>query len=381
MDLFDRPTAPRAPSAQEKFDRLRLLRSENVGPVTWRKLMAHYGTATKALAALPDLAKRGGRAKPIKVCPIALAKRELEELERLGAHLICEGEADYPVGLAALDDSPPLFSLIGHPSLFKRPMVALVGSRNCSVNAQRFAERLANDLGRAGLVVVSGLARGLDTAAHWGAVESGTIAVLAGGVDVIFPPENEDLYRRIAEGGAVVSEMPPGERPQSRHFPRRNRIISGLSLGVVVVEGALRSGSMITARLAGDQGREVMAVPGSPMDSRAQGPNELLKNGAALIENADDVLRALQGHLSRPMSEPDSSTYRPAAGPPVDDAAVDSARPRVLAALDGAPLPVDELIRRCQLSPSVVAVVLLELELAGRLERHRGNRVSILATV
>ncbi|MCF8482478.1 MAG: DNA-processing protein DprA [Rhodospirillum sp.] len=380
MDLFDRSTGPRPPSGQEKLERLRLLRSENVGPVTWRKLMARYGSAAKALEALPDLAKRGGSKRPIKVCPTAAAKREMDALEALGAQLVCEGEDDYPAPLAALEDSPPLFSVFGHPGLFKRPMVALVGSRNCSINGQRFAERLASDLGKAGLVVVSGLARGLDTAAHWGSVDSGTIAVLAGGVDVIFPPENADLYHRLAASGAIVSEMPPGEQPKGRHFPRRNRIISGLSLGVVVVEGAIRSGSMITGRLAGDQGREVMAVPGSPMDPRAQGPNQLIKDGAALIEGVDDVLRVLEPHLSRPMSERKSTTYTASPAPDLSDSAVDSARPKVLEALNGAPLPVDELIRRCQLSPSVVAMVLLELELAGRLARHPGNRVSLLAT-
>ncbi|GEO80180.1 DNA processing protein DprA [Pararhodospirillum oryzae] len=363
----------------EKLDRLRLIRSENVGPVTWRRLMERYGSATRALDALPGLARNGGRARPIKVCPTAAARRELETLERLGARPLFLGDPDYPPLLAALEDAPPVLVVRGHEGLLTRPTVALVGARNASANGCRLAERLAADLGAAGLVVVSGLARGLDTAAHQGALASGTVAVMAGGVDVIYPPENAVLYEQIVAAGAVVSEMPPGEQPQARHFPRRNRLISGLSLGVVVVEGAPRSGSLITARLAGDQGREVMAVPGSPLDPRAQGPNGLIKNGAALVENAQDVLRVLEPVRARPMDEPGRPSLdgTPPA-PLIDESDLAAARAPLLAALDGAPVPVDELIRRCQLSPALVAVLLLELELAGRLDRHPGNRVGLV---
>nr|WP_162138110.1 DNA-processing protein DprA [Pararhodospirillum photometricum] len=366
-------------TAAEKLDRLRLIRSENVGPVTWRKLLGRYGSATAALDALPDLARRGGRAKPIKVFPAAAARRELDALTALGAQMLFLGEPPYPLPLAALEDAPPILCTLGSPGLLTRPMVALVGARNASANGCRFAERLAAELGQAGLVVVSGLARGLDTAAHQGALSGGTVAVMAGGVDVIYPAENAALYQRIVEAGLVVSEMPPGEQPQARHFPRRNRIISGLALGVVVVEASPRSGSLITARLAAEQGREVMAVPGSPLDARAQGTNGLIKTGAALIENAADVLQVLEPLLTRPMGEPQSQVFVPPPPAATSEADIEAARPRVLAALDWSPVPVDELIRRCQLSPAVVAVVLLELELAGRLDRHPGNRVALAA--
>ncbi len=379
---FGKPLA-----ARERLDCLRLIRSENIGPVTYRKLLELHGSAGAALKAVPDLARRGGRGRPIRLCSLADARREMEALEQLGARLVVLGEPDYPARLATLEDAPPVLSLRGHAPLLGRPSVAIVGARNASTLGCRFAERLGAELAAAGIVVVSGLARGLDAAAHRGALggalgsassAGGTIAVMAGGVDVIYPPENTDLYHRIAGEGAVVSEMPPGEQPQARHFPRRNRIVAGLALGVVVVEAAPRSGSLITARLAADQGREVMAVPGSPLDSRAQGPNMLIKQGAALIEDAQDVLRVIEPLLARPLEEPEWSEYGGSPGGPLDESATDAARPRVVEALSASPVTVDELIRQCQLSPSVVAVVLLELELAGRLDRHPGNRVSLL---
>ncbi|MBK1663428.1 DNA-protecting protein DprA [Rhodospirillum rubrum] len=371
--------AARPLTASEKLDRLRLLRSENVGPITWRRLMARYGSAASALDALPDLARRGGGAKPLRICSLAAAKREMDTLASLDAKMVFLDEADYPPALAAIEDAPPMFCLRGALGLLGKPMVAIVGARNASANGQRLAERLAADLGRSGLVVVSGMARGVDSAAHVGALESGTLAVVAGGVDVIYPPENDGLYRRLITEGAVISETAPGEQPQARHFPRRNRIVSGLSLGVIVVEGAPRSGSLITARLAADQGREVMAVPGSPLDSRAQGPNGLIKTGAALIEDAADVLRILSPLIARPMAEDRPQNY--ASSPPatIADSTIDAARPRVIEALGMSPVGVDEVIRLCTLPPAVVAVVLLELELAGRLDRLVGNRVCLIA--
>ncbi|ABC23989.1 SMF protein [Rhodospirillum rubrum F11] len=371
--------AARPLTASEKLDRLRLLRTENVGPITWRRLMARYGSAASALDALPDLARRGGGAKPLRICPLAAAKREMDTLAGLDATMVFLDEADYPPALAAIEDAPPMFCLRGALGLLGKPMVAIVGARNASANGQRLAERLAADLGRSGLVVVSGMARGVDSAAHVGALESGTLAVVAGGVDVVYPPENDGLYRRLITEGAVISETAPGEQPQARHFPRRNRIVSGLSLGVIVVEGAPRSGSLITARLAADQGREVMAVPGSPLDSRAQGPNGLIKNGAALIEDAADVLRILSPLIARPMAEDKPQNYASAPPSPIADSTIDAARPRVIEALGMSPVGVDEVIRLCTLPPAVVAVVLLELELAGRLDRLVGNRVCLIA--
>ncbi len=363
----------------ERLDWVRLIRSENVGPRTFRRLLERFGTASAALAALPELARRGGGKRPIVVCPKATAEAELEVAQKLGAHVLAWGEDAYPRHLAAIDDAPPVLYARGNPSLLGRPMVAMVGARNASVNGRNLARRMAADLGRAGLVVASGLARGIDTAAHEGSLAAGTVAVVAGGVDVIYPPENQRLYDDIAAMGCVVSEMPAGTQPQASHFPRRNRIISGLSLGVVVVEASLKSGSLITARMAADQGREVFAVPGHPADPRANGPNDLIRHGAALTESAADVLAVLDDMLRRPLAEGEHKGF--SAAPPASpaDEELERARVRMMESLGASPVTVDLLIRECQLSASVVSLVLLELELAGRLERHPGNQVSLLA--
>ncbi len=363
----------------ERRDRLRLIRSENVGPVTFHRLLRQYGTAAAALEAVPELARRGGRKKTLRVCSRAAADRELAALKRAGVQVIAHGEAGYPRALAPLEDSPPFLFTRGHASLLARRAIAIVGARNASLNGRKMAHRLAQDLARADLLVVSGLARGIDTAAHEGALEHGTVAVLAGGVDVIYPPENAGLYDAMVAQGVVLSEMPLGETPQGRHFPRRNRIISGLAVGVVVVEGATRSGSLITARLAGDQGREVFAVPGSPLDSRAAGPNRLLREGAVLVETADDVLRVLDDLLRAPLAEPETGPFRAEPAIPPSDSELVQARALVIQALGPSPVTVDEIIRGCQLSVTVVATVLLELDLAGRLERLSGGRVALLA--
>jgi DNA processing protein len=368
----------RALSSGERLDWLRLIRSENVGPRTFARLLERFGSAAAALDALPGLARQGGARRPIRVCPKADAEREMAAAERLGARLLGWREPGYPAWLAALDDAPPLLCALGDGSILARPMVAMVGARNASLNGRNFARRLAAELGRAGYVVASGMARGIDTAAHQGALASGTVAVLAGGVDVVYPPENESLWREIRDAGAVVSEMPVGTQPQASHFPRRNRIISGLSLGVVVVEAAARSGSLITARFAAEQGREVFAVPGSPMDPRAAGPNDLIRNGAVLTEGVADVLDVLGDLLRRPLAEPERGGFRPSAAPEPGESELAATRASVAEALGPAPVTVDEIIRQCQLSPSMVSWVLLELELAGRLERHPGNRVSLL---
>jgi DNA processing protein len=363
----------------ERLAWLRLIRSENVGPVTFRGLLARFGNAEATLATLPDLARRGGRTRPIRICPLEDAERELEALETIGARLLAVVEPDYPPALAALEHAPPVVSVLGRSDLLRQRAVAVVGARNASANGRRLAHDIAEGLGRAGFLVASGLARGIDTAAHRGALETGTAAVVAGGLDVVYPPENEALHGEIAKRGVLLSEMPPGTAPQARHFPRRNRLISGMSLGVLVVEAAPRSGSLITARLALDQGREVFAVPGSPLDPRARGCNDLLRQGAGLVESADDVVQALDGMI-RPLEGPPKPKEFLAEMPPtVPDSEVSAGRHSIEELLGPAPVAVDELVRQCHLSPAVVNTVLLELELAGRAERHPGNRFSTIA--
>jgi len=361
----------------ERTDWLRLIRSENVGPITFFHMLAHYGSAGAALEALPALAGRGGKRK-IKICPKDVAERELARIEKIGAVLIAHGEPDYPRALAAIEDAPPLIARLGDADLLERPMVAIVGARNASANGRRLASQLAADLGSAGVTVISGLARGIDTAAHTGALASGTVAVVAGGIDVVYPKENQTLYEDILARGVVLAESPPGTEPIARHFPRRNRLISGLSLGVVVVEAAPRSGSLITARMALEQGREVFAVPGSPLDPRARGTNNLIRQGATLTETAEDILQAVSKQMIRPLAEPAGSTFKASSdGPPSPDG-LDAARKNIVELLSPTPAAVDELIRECQVSAALVAVVLLELELAGRIERHPGGRVSLI---
>ncbi len=366
-------------SDRERLDWLLLARSENVGPITFRRLLDRYGSAAAALTALPDLARRGGRTAALRIATKAQAEKELDACRRIGARLVGLMEPAYPARLRAVDDAPPLLCVRGHPALLERPTVAVVGARNASLAGRKMATTIAAGLGAAGIVVVSGLARGIDTAAHEAALATGTVAVQAGGVDMIYPPENDDLYHRIVEAGAVVAELPPGTEPQARHFPRRNRIVSGLSAGIVVVEAAARSGSLITARFALEQGRDVFAVPGSPLDPRCTGTNGLLRQGAVLTESADDVIQHLQGALARPMSEPDRGGRDPVAPhDPPDEVALAAARRIVREALSPTPVSVDELVRECQLSVALVATVLLEMELAGRLHRYPGNQVALV---
>ncbi len=372
-------TDPRTLEPAERRAWLRLIRSENIGPATFRRLLARYGDGRAALAALPELARRGGRARPIKLYPQEDAEAELEAIEEIGARLIAVVEPDYPPALAALGDAPPVIMGLGDLALLQRKTVAVVGARNASANGRRLAHDLAAGLGAAGFLVASGLARGIDAAAHGGALESGTAAVLAGGLDVIYPPDNAALHGEIRARGVLLSEMPPGTVPQAGHFPRRNRLISGISLGVVVVEAAARSGSLITARYALEQGREVMAVPGSPLDPRARGCNHLLRQGAVLVESAADVTEALEGMI-RPLAPvPKAADFladSPGAAP---ESEVDGGRRAVEELLGASPVSVDELVRQCHLSPAVVNTVLLELELAGRAERHPGNRFALRA--
>ena len=376
---MDGPT--RSLSAAERLDWLRLIRSENVDPITFYRLIERFGSAARALEGLPDLARRGGRRKPMTVCPRAAAEREMEALETIGADLVARVEAGYPPNLVHIEDAPPLIAVLGQGHLLERPIVAVVGARNASLNGRRFANRLAVDLGKGGFAVVSGLARGIDASAHVGALETGTVAVVAGGIDVVYPKENERLHQDIAERGALISEIEPGTTPQARHFPRRNRLISGMAMGVVVVEASLRSGSLITARLALDQGREVFAVPGSPLDPRARGTNGLLRQGATLTESAEDVLRALDDTLRMPLGERKIPDVFGAAADLPSPGEIDSARAAIVENLSPTPVMVDEIIRSGHFSPAVVSMVLLELELAGRLERQPGNRVALIKEV
>jgi DNA processing protein len=357
--------------ADGRVAKLRLIRTANVGPVTYRQLLARFGTAERAIEALPELAARGG-ARNFVVADARAATRELERIERLGAAALFLDELGYPPLLAAIDSAPPMITYRGHLELARRPTVALVGARNASAAACRFARGLAQELAAEGLSVVSGLARGIDTAAHMGALAGGTIAVIASGIDVVFPPENAELQDRIASQGLLVAEQPPGTEPRARHFPYRNRIIAGLSQGTVVIEAAPRSGSLITARLAGEMGREVMAVPGSPLDPRAQGCNLLIREGATLVQTAADIVEALRPLDPRALASP-QAPFMPGPGPA--DAS-DAERAAIADLLGPTPVAVDELIRQAGLAPGIVQMVLLELELAGRLERHAGGRVS-----
>jgi DNA processing protein len=360
---------------EQRLDWLRLIRSDNVGPRTFRALVNHYGGARAALAALPDLARRGGASGPPRICPQADAERELAVARAIGVTFVATGEPDYPRRLQMIDDAPPLLAVRGNTAALSLPMVAMVGARNASAAGMRVAERLARELGEAGFVIVSGLARGIDAAAHRASLGSGTVAVLAGGHDRIYPAEHADLLQSLLATGAAVSEMPMGWEPRARDFPRRNRLISGLAMGVVVVEAARRSGSLITSRMALEQGREVFAVPGSPLDPRAEGTNGLLKQGATLVTEANDVISVLQPILGQSLDLP---AEEPEAEPPSSGEPGTGERARITGLLGPTPVSIDDLVRLSGSSPAIVRTVLLELELAGRLERHGGGLVSLL---
>jgi DNA processing protein len=366
-------------NARQRLAWLRLIRSENVGPATFRALVNQFGGAEAAIEALPVLSRRGGRAQAIRLCSAAEAEAELDAADRQGAHLVALGEPGYPPALAQVDAPPPLIYVKGRLDLADMPVVAIVGARNGSAVGQKFTRQIANQLGLEGFVIASGLARGIDTAAHTAALDHGTIAVVAGGIDVVYPPENDKLQQAIGEQGLLVSERAPGFSPRGKDFPRRNRLISGISLGVVVVEAAERSGSLITARLAGEQGREVFAVPGSPLDPRATGTNNLLKQGATLVTSAADIVETLAPILGRaptpPAIELSSSDEQetPAPLPDVEQ----TERSIVVGALGPSPVDIDELIRATGVETRKVHVILLELDLAGRLQRHGRQLVSL----
>jgi DNA processing protein len=358
---------------QQRLDWLRLIRSQNVGPRTFRALVNHYGSAGAALEALPALARRGGASVP-QIYSRHDAERELEKAHRLGVVFVAIGEPDYPPRLEAIDDPPPLLAVRGRHDSLAQPGVAIVGSRNASAAGMKFTQRIARELGEAGFVIVSGLARGIDAAAHRAGLGTGTIAVLAGGQDRVYPGEHEGLLEEILPTGAAVTEMPFGWEPRARDLPRRNRLISALSLGVLIVEAAKRSGSLITARLALEQGREVFAVPGSPLDPRAEGTNGLLKQGATPVTEAADIISVLQPIMGRqtPILGFDAAED----GPQPDAEPADDERTRIVGLLSPAPVLIDDLVRLSRSSPRAVRMVLLELEIAGRLERHGGGLVS-----
>lgn len=360
-------------AATDRLDRLRLIRSANIGPVTYFQLMQRFGSASAALEAVPQLAARGGGKAPL-IAPLSTIEAEVAAVERLGARYLFLGQGLYPPTLAELDTAPPALIVRGDVRLFERTAIGIVGARNASAAAIRFARGLAHDLADAGIAVVSGLARGIDTGAHSGALDGGTIAVIASGIDIAYPPENADLQEQIAKRGLLIAEQPPGREPLARHFPYRNRIIAGLSLGTVVVEAAPKSGSLITARLAGEAGREVMAVPGSPLDPRAQGCNQLIREGATLIQSAADVLETIRPIAGRALSS-GTSAFRPQR---TSADASEWDRAAVTALLSHTPVSVDEMIRQSGLSPATVQTVLLELELAGRVVRHAGGRVGLV---
>src|SRR5487761_548679 len=364
-------------SEEQRLDWLRLIRTDNIGPRTFRDLINHYGGARAALDALPALARRGGASGPARICSREDAEAELKAARARGVEFVALGEPDYPPRLQMIDDAPPLLAVRGKLAVLTPPLVAFVGSRNASAAGVKFAERLARDLGQAGFSTVSGLARGIDAAAHRASIATGTIAVLAGGHARIYPAEHGDLLEEILAEGAGVSEMPLAWEPRARDFPRRNRLISGLSVGVVIVEAARRSGSLITARLAGEQGREVFAVPGSPLDPRAEGTNGLLKQGATLVTEAADVIAVLEPILGRGFDVPAQEPTPDVPGP-LDVEPGEDERARIIGLLGPTPVSIDDLVRLSHTSPAIVRTVLLELEIAGRLERHGAGLVSLL---
>ncbi|WP_455481381.1 DNA-processing protein DprA [Bartonella sp. B12(2025)] len=379
---------------RQRLNWLRLLRSENIGAVSFRNLIDHYKTAENALAALPDLSRKGSLSAPIRIATLEDAEKEIQEAERLGVRFVGIGEPDYPAFLKVTEASPPLISIKGNFSVFQKPSVGIVGSRNASAAGKKLTTQFAHSLGYAGFTIISGLARGVDSIAHQTSLQTGTVAVMAGGIDHIYPPENKKLYEEIiANGGAIISEMPIAWKPRAIDFPRRNRIIAGLSLALLVVEAALRSGSLITARQATEMGRLIFAIPGSPLDPRSVGTNNLIKDGALLTTHPSDIVEALTPLTPTPtnsqlnffeepaslpleknsFNSPDEKNTTP---PPIGD---DAERTAVLSALSTTPIDLDTLSTHSGVSLPNLYLLLVELELAGKLIRHPGGYVSLLS--
>ncbi|WP_455482559.1 DNA-processing protein DprA [Bartonella sp. B35(2025)] len=377
---------------RQRLNWLRLLRSENVGAVSFRNLIGHYKTAENALAALPELSQKGGLCASIRIATLEDAEKEMQEAERLGVRFVGLGEPDYPAFLKVMEASPPLIAIKGNFSAFQKPSVGIVGSRNASAAGKKLAAQFAHFLGNADFTIISGLARGIDSVAHQASLSTGTIAVMAGGIDHIYPPENKKLYEDIiANDGAIISEMPIAWKPRAIDFPRRNRIIAGLSLGLLVVEAAMRSGSLITARQAAEMGRLIFAIPGSPLDPRSVGTNSLIKDGALLTTHPSDIIEELtplipntvnsqlnffeesassqfqQESLSSPNIETDKSSS-------IGD---DAERAAVLSALSTTPIDLDTLSNHSGVSLQKLYLLLVELDLAGKLIRHSGGYVSL----
>ncbi|ESZ56729.1 DNA-processing protein DprA [Mesorhizobium sp. C120A] len=375
---MSKPAAGPRLSDRQRLSWLRLIRTQNVGPASFRELINRFGSAEAALEMLPELMISGGAKRIMRIPSVEEAEAELDAASENGARFVGIGEADYPPMLKNMDNPPPLIAVKGEAAVFRLPAVAIVGARNASLAGIKMARMLAANLGRDGYVIVSGLARGIDTAAHQGSLSTGTVGVLAGGLDVPYPPENIGLCDDIAErGGAVISEMPFGWQPRAQDFPRRNRLVAGAALGLVVIEAAQRSGSLISARLAGEMGRLVFAVPGSPLDPRCAGSNGLLKDGATLVTEAADVSGAiapLAGTRTRSIAPPEKAPDFSATPPPGEDE-----RSGVLEVLGPTPVGVDEIIRHTGLNAAQVSMVLLELDLAGRIERHAGGNVSLVS--
>lgn len=360
-------------SQDEAFARIRLLRSPHVGPVTYAQLLARFGNARAAIEALPQLGERAG--KPYQAAPEQRIHDEIAAVRRAGARYLFHDSPDYPALLGQIEGAPPILTLRGDAALASKPCVAVVGARNASAGAVKLARDFAHGLVEAGFVVVSGLARGIDGAAHQGALAGSpksTIGVIASGIDVAYPPEHATLQERIASDGLLLAEQPPGTEPLARHFPARNRIIAGLAAGTLVVEAAPKSGSLITARLAGEMGREVMAIPGSPLDARSHGCNQLIREGAILVQSPEDVIELLSGFDGQPRSSFRDTGPAWAAEEPLPHEPAD-----IAGLLTSAPIGVDEIIRQSGESPSAVQLALLELEIAGHLVRHAGGRVSL----
>ena len=371
------PTLP--PTTEEdRFSWLRLMRSRKVGPATFRRLLREHGSAQNALAALPEMARAAG-IEGYEICPPGVIEAELKAAKAANAQLLCLGAADFPKNLIDLSDAPPMLWAIGNLSVLQRPMIAMVGARNCSSLGSRMARALAAELAEHGYVVVSGLARGIDTSAHPATMATGTVAVMAGGVDVIYPAENAKLAEDLLETGLRLSEQPMGVTPQARHFPRRNRIISGLAQAVVVVEAAAKSGSLITARDALDQGREVLAVPGHPFDARAAGCNLLIRDGATLVRSAQDVIEALPQQSTGSGNEPSLFTLCPDVTPNTAQKGKDGQRlhNEILSRLGPSPIAEDQLIRDIAATTGEIGPALVDLELDGRIQRQAGGLLSL----
>ncbi len=377
MDLFSskKPARQSNVTEQEKLDWLQLSRTNNVGPITFHNFIDYYGSADAALKVIPHLTRK----KPLAIPARKDVEREYAALRKRDGDVVIAIEDTYPLALSALEDAPPVLSYIGNVALFNKPTLGIVGSRNASHNGRKFTQTLAESLSAQGQVIASGMARGIDTAAHIGALEHGTIAVVAGGIDIIYPPENTKLYEEICEKGLVIAESPLGMPPRARDFPRRNRIVSGLSQGVIVVEANMRSGSLITARLAAEQNRDVYAVPGHPMDPRAEGPNHLIREGAQLIRHANDVMEHVRDFTGTSLRDSGLQKFE---HPPLyeisGDHDTDDIRQLMIDNLSHTPTNIDEIVREYGLSVAAVQQALIEMELGGEIIRLAGNRVSLV---